>query len=356
MEKPAKLRGHLHYLIETGENPDIILAGTGVAFDAIEALTPLPTPVIADLFDVLAARTPDDFAIRSGRATRYQNMGILGFRLVNCGTVRELLETWNRYSIVIGYPLESRLVVKGDRWALEFRPRYALTPRALRFCMESTVAGSLASIYAMSGHDIKPLGYTFPFPAPENMARYNLIAPTPITFNGDAGVVTGRRIDIDLRLIALDIEAKALCDDYCSQALARLTSDETTSDRLHAIFAASPGRLPTAGEAAALLGLSLRTLQRQLMDAGSSYHQLVGAFRREQACRLLDSGMEAKSIAYLLGFQDVGSFRRAFCKWTGHSPNQWRRAHAKDNRPSALQTNFRPVRVAMRSAEPAHIH
>lgn len=356
MEKPAKLRGHLHYLIQTGEDPDVILADTGVTFDVIDALTPLPTPVIADLFDVLAARTPDDFAIRSGRATRYQNMGILGFRLVNCGTVRELLETWNRYSIVIGYPLESRLIIRGDRWDLEFRPRYALTPRALRFCMESTVAGSLPSIYAMSGHDIKPLGYTFPFPAPENMTRYDLISSTPITFNGDAGVVTGRRIDIDLRLIASDVEAKALCDDYCSQALARLKNDETTSDRLHAIFAASPGRLPTAAEAAALLGLSLRTLQRQLMDIGSSYHELVRAFRQEQACRLLDSGLEAKSIAYLLGFQDVGSFRRAFCKWTGHSPNQWRRAHVKGSNLSVPQTGFPPMRVAMRPTEPAHNH
>jgi AraC-like DNA-binding protein len=356
MEKPAKLRGHLHYLIETGEDPDIILADTGVTFDVIDALTPLPTPVIADLFDVLAARTPDDFAIRSGRATRYQNMGILGFRLLNSGTVRELLETWNRYSIVIGYPLESRLIIKGDRWDLEFRPRYAMTPRALCFCMESTVAGSLASIYAMSGHDIKPLGYTFPFPAPENMARYDLISSTPITFNGDAGVVTGRRIDIDLRLIALDVEAKALCDDYCSQALARLTSDETVSERLHSIFASSPGRLPTAAEAAALLGLSLRTLQRQLMDIGSSYHELVRAFRQGQACRLLDGGMETKSIAYLLGFQDVGSFRRAFGSWTGHSPSQWRRAHVKDSHLSGPQTDFRPVRIPMRRTEPAHIH
>jgi AraC-like DNA-binding protein len=329
MEKPAKLRGHLHYLIETGENPDAILAGTGVSFDAVESLTPMPTKLIAELFDIFAARTPDDFAVRCGRATRYQNMGILGYRLLNCGTVRELLETWNRYSIVIGYPLESRLIINGNQWSLEFRPRYSLTPRALRFCMETTIAGCLPSICAMSSHDIQPISYGFPFPAPDELSRYETLAPTPITFNREAGIFTGRRIDIDLRLIAVDLEAKAICDDYCRHALARITNCETTSERLRAVFAASPGRLPTAAEAAALLGLSLRTLQRQLLDEGLGYHRLVEDFRHEEACGLLDQGTETKTIAYLLGFQDVGSFRRAFRKWTGQPPSQWNR-HSKD--------------------------
>jgi AraC-like DNA-binding protein len=327
MEKPAKLRGHLLHLRETGGDPDEILAGTGVTFDTIDALTPLPTSQIAELFDVLASRTPDDFAIRCGLATRHQYMGILGYRLVGCNTVRELLDTWCRYSIVIGYPLESRLVMRGSRWHLEFRPRYSLTPRALRFCMETTLAGSVPAIRALSGHDIRPISYAFPFPAPDSLERYKPLSPTPITFSGDAGIITGRRIDVDLRLVAIDVEAKALCDEYCVRALSRITRVETTSHRLRAAFATSPGRLPTAREAAALLRLSLRTLQRKLTEEGSSYHQLVDAFRHEQACSLLDRGAEAKTIAYLLGFRDIGSFRRVFRKWTGQAPSQWCRDH-----------------------------
>lgn len=330
MEKPVKLRGHLLYLVETGGDPEAILAGTGTSFKAIDALTPLPIEQLALLFDALATRTPDDFAIRCGLATRYQNMGILGYRLLNCATVREMLETWCRYSIVIGYPLESHLGTHGDRWELAFRPRYPLTPRALRFCMETTLAGSLPSVRAMSGHDIRPLGYALPFPPPEDLACYALLPPAPIAFDSEMGMIMGRRIDIDLRLVAIDSEAKALCDDYCRQALARLASVETTAQRLRAMFAESPGRLSTAGEAAALLGVSLRTLQRQLQQEKTGYHHVVDEFRHEQACNMLDQGMEAKTIAYLLGFQDVGSFRRVFNQWTGLPPSRWRRVQSDD--------------------------
>lgn len=325
-EKPAKLRGHLLYLLETGGDPHEVLRGTGVSFEAVNALVPLPRAQIAELFDVLATRTPDDFAIRCGRATRSQYLGILGYRLLNCATMRELLETWCRYSVVIGYPLESRLVVSGDRWNLEFRPRYMMTPRALRFCMETTLAGSLPSLQSLSSHDITPLGYAFPFSRPADLSCYDPLAPTPVTFDAPAGIITGRRIDIDLRLLAIDDEAKALCDDYCRQALSRITRVETTSDRLCTIFAATPGHLPTAREASSLLGVSLRTMQRHLLDEGKSYHQLVDTFRQEHACNLLDNGMEVKSIAYLLGFQDVGSFRRAFRGWSGKTPGEWKRA------------------------------
>lgn len=355
MEKPAKLRGHLLYLADMGGDPDQVLAGTGITFQAIDALTPLPTGQIAALFDIVASRLPDDFAIRCGRATRCQYMGVLGYRLANCATVRELLDTWCRYSIVIGYPLASRLLVRGDRWDLEFRPRYALTPRALRFCMETTLAGSLPSIHAITGHDITPSGYAFPFPAPHYLACYDPLWPTPISFGGGAGVISGRRIDIDLRLVAVDGDAKALCDDYCRQALARIKGVESLSDRLHTLFAGSPGRMPTAREAAALLGLSLRTLQRQLTDDGQSYHRRVEAFRQEQARHLLETGMEAKTIAYLLGFQDVGSFRRAFRQQTGLSPNQWRRAQAGAMSRSVDHGDFCTTEGAKRGWEPASV-
>lgn len=325
MEKPVKLRADLLYLAKIGREPDEVLEGTGVAFEQIDALRPMAPARIAELYDVLAGRLPDDFAIRCGLATRYQYMGLLGYRLQNSGSIRELLETWNRYSIVIGYPLSSSLEVTGECWSLVFRPRLSLTPRALRFCMETSMAGSIRAIRAISGHAIAAVRYVFPFPAPDDLTRYAPLAPTPILFGGGAGCVVGRAEDLERRLAAHDEEAKAVCDEYCSQALARITQRETTGERLRTLFATSPGRLPSAAEAAVMLGLSLRTLQRQLLAEGQPYQRVVEAFRHEQACVLLAQGAETKTISYLLGFRDIGSFRRAFRSWTGQPPSHWRR-------------------------------
>lgn len=144
--------------------------------------------------------------------------------------------------------------------------------------------------------------------------------------------------------MAVDEEAKGVGDAYCRQALVRIGQAATTSERLLAMFAASPGRLPSAREAAASLGLSLITFQRHLIDEGGSFHLLVDKFRQDQACSLLKGGMEAKAIAHVLGFQNVGSFRCAFRNWTGEPPGRWRRV--TQGKPGAATMASEPHRVA----------
>lgn len=73
------------------------------------------------------------------------------------------------------------------------------------------------------------------------------------------------------------------------------------------------------------LGIPIRTLQRRLDAAGYTYSQLVEAVRLEHACRLLTkSDARMVDIAALLGFRDPSNFNRAFQRWTGLTPKQYR--------------------------------
>ena len=86
-----------------------------------------------------------------------------------------------------------------------------------------------------------------------------------------------------------------------------------------------PVRCPTIARTARLLGVPVRTLQRRLQQDGLSYSDLVEKTRFELACRLLDTpeGSVAQ-VAKALGYADPGSFSRAFTRWTGMSPRQYR--------------------------------
>ena len=341
IEKPAKLRGHLLYLEEVGGSPDSVLAGSDVSFASVRALEPISTAKMAELFDLLARRTPVDFAIRCGQATRFQYMGMLAYRLLNCETLRQVLETWSRYSVVIGYPLQSELRLSRGRWLLEFRPRYAMSEAALRFCMESTVAGTPAAIGALTGHAIQPLEYGFPFSPQLSEGRYDLLGDVPLAFNRPAGYVAGQESDLLLRLAAVDGEAQAISDSYCRERLADIAGSQAAFERVHAMLSRSEGKYPSVSEAASRLGFAQRSLQRQLAAEGHSYHGLVESFRRHQAETLLGQGLELKIIAYRLGFKDVGSLRRAFRQWTGCTPTDWRRltgtpSHGRARKPLRL--------------------
>jgi AraC-like DNA-binding protein len=81
---------------------------------------------------------------------------------------------------------------------------------------------------------------------------------------------------------------------------------------------------------AAAIGTSARTLQRRLAAHETSFSQLLQAVRFRNAQRLLeDPEMSLKDIAKQLGYTDLANFMRAFKRWTGIGPNEFRRLHYK---------------------------
>jgi AraC-like DNA-binding protein len=78
---------------------------------------------------------------------------------------------------------------------------------------------------------------------------------------------------------------------------------------------------------AAAIGLSERSLVRQLAAAGTRYGQLADGERRRRAAHLLLADRQSlQSIAEALGYPDQGSFGRAWRRWHGESPGRMRRA------------------------------
>jgi AraC-like DNA-binding protein len=92
------------------------------------------------------------------------------------------------------------------------------------------------------------------------------------------------------------------------------------------------GKRPTLQHIARELGMSARTLQRRLTDAGITFQQLVEDTRRELAHHYLKhSAFELNETAYLLGYEDANSFFRAFQLWEGTPPGEWRAQHGRCN-------------------------
>ncbi|MCB1843820.1 MAG: helix-turn-helix transcriptional regulator, partial [Halioglobus sp.] len=78
---------------------------------------------------------------------------------------------------------------------------------------------------------------------------------------------------------------------------------------------------------ASALHLSRRTLQRRLRQQGTSYQSLLRDTRLALAHRYLcDEQRSVLEVAYLLGFSDPSTFSRAFKRWTGLAPAEYRRA------------------------------
>lgn len=78
------------------------------------------------------------------------------------------------------------------------------------------------------------------------------------------------------------------------------------------------------GSVARELGLGARTLQNRLDDEGVKFSQLLGSTKERLARKYLAEGKHVDEIAYMLGFSDPSALSKAFRRWTGTSPSQFR--------------------------------
>lgn len=91
------------------------------------------------------------------------------------------------------------------------------------------------------------------------------------------------------------------------------------------------GERPSVEKVAEELHMSLRTLQRRLSELGTSYQALLDDVRHDTSRQLLaNTDLDAGEVAFLLGFEELNSFSRAFHSWEGVTPSRWREATARD--------------------------
>jgi AraC-like DNA-binding protein len=87
-----------------------------------------------------------------------------------------------------------------------------------------------------------------------------------------------------------------------------------------------PGEVPDFETLAAELNMTTATLRRRLHEEGASYQGIKDQLRRDLAIGYLShSGRSVMDIALELGFSERSAFHRAFRKWTGASPGEFRR-------------------------------
>ncbi|MGA9411139.1 MAG: helix-turn-helix transcriptional regulator, partial [Roseobacter sp.] len=83
------------------------------------------------------------------------------------------------------------------------------------------------------------------------------------------------------------------------------------------------------------MGVSPRSLQRLLMEEGTTFSQILDRSKQQRAAQLLmKEDLSLSEIARRIGYSDPSNFGRAVRKWTGQSPKQWRESLLRDRKRS----------------------
>lgn len=174
----------------------------------------------------------------------------------------------------------------------------------------------------------KPGEVRFTFPRPAETREHARVFEVEPVFDARQAALVLPRAAWELPTRAPDPGLSSLLDQHARRLAG--AAAESLADQVRAAIAADlPGREPALEAVARRLGQSRRSLQRRLGASGTSFAALVSEVRRGRAEDFLASrDVSVAEVSWLLGFSEQSAFTRAFRRWTGRSPTEYRRGAA----------------------------
>jgi AraC-like DNA-binding protein len=207
-------------------------------------------------------------------------------------------------------------------------------PGPPRHAVEFAFARFVHMARRSTGVDVRPTLVRLAFPRPANTGPHEALFGCPLLFDHARNELELDAATLDLPQRAADPWLRTLVEKQGQALLARLGQPPGFAAEVTAALTIEVqkgrGDLASVGRA---LALSKRTLQRRLDQEGVSFRALTDEVRCGLATQYLVGGRTGLSeIALLLGFSEQAAFQRAFLRWTGVTPGQYRRgerAHAR---------------------------
>jgi AraC-like DNA-binding protein len=174
---------------------------------------------------------------------------------------------------------------------------------------------------------LAPLAVELPYPRLKNLSEHRRFFQAPLHFGAPRAALHLRKVDLMLPIVHADDTLVGYLDHMASQQLKDLRAGTMAQRVGRMLWFELSGGIPSLHRIAARLGVSSRSLQRQLQAEGNPFRSLLDQFRREMAVRLgRRRTLSVREIAFLLGYEDASSYHRAFRRWYRSSPRALRRA------------------------------
>lgn len=165
-----------------------------------------------------------------------------------------------------------------------------------------------------------------PYAEPDYFDEYRSVFGDELYFASPRGRISFEEHWLDARLPSSNPALLALFEQECRRLLADLEEQDSLTERTLALLRKLEGHYPQMPRIAEMLKISPRTYRRRLAEEETTFQQLLDQVRTEHATHYLsNTHLPLASIAYMVGFNDVSNFRRAYIKWTGRTPREARR-------------------------------
>jgi AraC-like DNA-binding protein len=175
------------------------------------------------------------------------------------------------------------------------------------------------------GEFLAPVRIEMERPTPQKPERWEYLLSSRVLFDCEATRITWSRADIMEPLATGDPMLARVNDEQTESYLDSFMSQSTSREVVGKIVEKLPDGPPNQQQIADAMHVSNRTLQRKLKEEGTSFMDLLQDTRLQLARKYLNHpSRSVVETAYLLGFSEPSTFSRAFKRWTGLAPADYR--------------------------------
>jgi AraC-like DNA-binding protein len=286
-----------------------------------------------------AARVSHDetLGLRLGYQQPLSSLGTLSNVLLGATDIKSAIQ-----AVITHLPMHQEgarleLSLDGEQAVLSYSVR---DPGLLEYRQDAelSVARILRFAHAMVGgpRGCAPSAVYFEHPAPRDTSVHRRLFGAPVYFSrGRHGIAFPREF-LNQRVTAAVLQGTPTPVLAPSSQTKGPHLDLAGELRLHIVRAMRQGHVSIC-DCAAAFGLSTRTFQRRLTTAGVLFESLVDSTRYELArIYLKQAHLSLTEIGHLLGYAELSTFSRAFRRWSGCSPQTFRRGHHEQERGVAI--------------------
>lgn len=261
--------------------------------------------------------------LRIGRKVPLNAYGALGHAMVDAATPRQALQTTVRHMRIFqSYPPDAAALSNGrEHVVLAYRHPVRL-PGFANFVPDLFFASSLHTLRQL-GADLEGARLELDY-APQDQQAYAQEIGLPVAFRCRRNRLLLPAGPANAPLPGKFFSQSGAHARLAENVLLNITSAEGLQGRVLEILKVSRPDAARAPLVAAALGVSERSLRRRLAQAGLSFADLLASLRADLARNYLRD-MPVRDVAELLGYHDPSTFRRAFRRWTGQTPQDFRR-------------------------------
>ena len=285
----------------------------------------VPETSLAELLEVSARSAPNaSLGLLMGESWRIADFGVVSLLLQHQSTLGDALAQLQNYRHLISDSVVLDVSEQGDTAIIEVKLVTVRTDHG-RHPMELTLAATLSLCRHVLGPRWTPRSVHFSHAAPPTLRAHQALFGSQLVFGAGMDAIVLNRGDLHRPHAGSDAALGRYAQAILDQ-MPRPGERAVAHEVRRALHLLLPRGHQGVEQVSRHLGLSARTLQRRLEQAGLSFQQVLNETRKESAQRYLEGGTYSVSeIAGLLGFGEVSAFSRWFAQQFGQPPSRWQR-------------------------------